>query len=683
MSLYVGVQLECQQAFGTFRPAVRYYFAGSGANGRVLLVWFHRDPQYWRAHTITVPQAEFEALVTGPAPKLRPSPVQWELPEWLHEVERINFDAREAHRYPAKKSTYRRQVEHRLMLLADALKAEGEILQAVKPLRVLSRYARKAGRNAHPHRFQTWFFAYVLHGRNLWALKQATHRRGTWKRDAADKKDRKFGRPPRNPSWCFNSASPEMRAQCKKSYLARCGLGVSLVKIHRRALLEDFGCEVFTDVHGARLFTHPENRAFPSYQQFYYAVIKAVGRDAVRCTLYGPERIRSKARVERGNYTAQYSNVLDAVEVDAFYTERPRAVRSDEVSAPLAVARAVCATSGAIVGVGFSWGKENADAYRSMLFCMVTDKRYIARLYGITERYLACWTAVGLPPHFRSDRGPAGIPTLVDELACRFPVKSIVPSYSGQSKPVVESSHPREVQHEGAPRYRASDLDPVEMMKRELLRAVSDNESSDISNRLDDCAIHDFFAEGRPATPASYWDYLEARGRTSARRMSLTEAVRAFWTPIDAEVDRYGVRLRNRHYVSDAFLDSPFMQRLGAKGIDAKLRIYLLPLAVRYIWAEVDGNLLELEAQTKVRIDKRELAVPLSELQKTSDELTALRSQTQVHGCAALAEGEEHFYDLTGKDWDAGRLVNGRPPPLDQQRQEEMRVAKGSGKKSR
>lgn len=61
----------------------------------------------------------------------------------------------------------------------------------------------------------------------------------------------------------------------------------------------------------------------------------------------------------------------------------------------------------------------------------------------------------------------------------------------------METTHPKSTQLEGAPTYLLSDLNVIQMMKRELFRAAAKNHSKDISPRLSDQAIRDFHSEGR------------------------------------------------------------------------------------------------------------------------------------------------------------------------------------------
>ena len=556
-------------------------------------------------------------------------------------------------------STCRQQVESRLFKIASALERSAEILKAPSPLKAIAATAYEGEKSNHPHRLQLWFFAYVLHAENQWTLKQPTHRNGRWSRRDDAHRDRKFGRAALEGS-CFGWSSAAMRVDIVKHYLDHCGLGKTMRWIHGTVLRERYRCVTVPDADGNDTWMHPENKPFPSYGQFRFVVVDELTLEFVQVQVYGEARMKSKAVANDGCQTAQYANLLEEVQVDAYFvSERPRSIHSSDPSEPLCVAEAVCVTSGAVVGVGFSLGSETGEAYRSMLFCMAAPKDYIARLYGVPTEKLP-WIMQGICAAFTSDRGPAGHRNLADRLEQKFPVKTIAPSYDGQAKAPVESTHPRDTRLEGAPSYVVSELNVIQMVKRELMRAASRNHTKDISRRLSDQAIRDFASDRRVTTPHHYWDYLSKRLRTSARQLTLERAVRSFWTPISLPVDRDGVKLGHRHYTSAAFKATGYMKQVG-RTTDLEISAFTLSLVVRSIWVEVDGHLLELEATQRVRVGDEDRLVPLSELEETADLLATLRSRTRTSIGAATNRAETDFEEITGIPWSAGQRHGGAP----------------------
>jgi hypothetical protein len=315
-----------------------------------------------------------------------------------------------------------------------------------------------------------------------------------------------------------------------------------------------------------------------------------------------------------------------------------------------------------------------------MLFCMAAPKSYIAWLYGIPEGHLN-WIMQGLPSNFVSDRGPGGHRKVANRLQQAFPIKSIVGSYAGQSKACAESSHPRDVKLEGAPKYKQSELNAIQMAKRELYRAASDNHSSNIAPRLTDQEIIDFRREGRVATPHHYWQYLDQRCRTHARSLSLEDAVRAFWTPIKLTVDRYGVRHRHRHFSSESFVASDLHRKLAGRADTVEVQGYMLSLVVRCIWVEHDGRLFQVEAVSRSRIDKDDLNICDADLEHVEGERAALESSTRISASAAAARAESQFSEATGKGWHAGGLRNGVPKRVSGTAAHESQVIKGKSRR--
>lgn len=692
--MYIGVQLQTLEGWGSFKKDTRYYLAGNRQDvidgvtvSTVLIVWFSQSSsnwQKWRVNTMILPRSDLEKALTTTPPNLIKASRQFNLPPWLEEVDSTNFDTVEERRQAVlarststgqkKSRSYRLQVEERLIKIAPVLEIAQEILQSPDPLRAINE-AVKSDPTCHPHRAQTWFFAYVLHGQSEWALKQPTHKNGTWKRGAENHKDKKFGRPSLAGT-CFGWSSVDIRAQIVDCYVRYSDLGKTMLSIHRKSLREDFGCVTVVDGNGCDTWIHPNNKPFPSYGQFRYVVVQELGLEYVQTQVYGHARMKLKAEVNIENQTGQYASILEDLQVDAYYiSERPKSVNSDEATEPLVVAEGVCVTTGAVVGLGFSLGAENGEAYRSLLFCMAVPKDYIARLYGIPPEKLN-WSMRGLSPAFTSDRGPAGHRKIVDRLEQQFPIKTIAPSYDGQAKAAVETTHPKNVQLEGQPSYVVSNLNVMQMIKREVLRAAAKNHSKDISARLSNQAIQDFVKEGRLATPHHYWQYLSERLRTCARELNIEEAVRAFWTSCKLPVDKDGVRFRHRHFTSHALKKSSLMKQVGLVR-NLEVQAYTLSLVVRTVWVEIGGELIELEAASRVRVGDEDQLITLSEYEATAKMLASLKSRTRTSAQAAINRAEVVCKEITGVSWDAGTRKIGGIPKLMGSVVHEAKVAKG------
>lgn len=662
--MHIGMQLFAPNGFHSLSKSTRYYLAERRVeDGAALLVWFEggRERQR-RVRFIRLGRLEFERALLEDPPALVPADKQRELPEWLQEFEGLNLDEIEEFRYKGKQETYRQQVERTLSHISLALKNKREILSSDDPLKELSRYAYSGGRNLHPHRIQVWFFSFILHGENVWALKRGSKGTGKWDRSDEKHASQKFGRPSLTDGSMYGWSLAQIdQENIVDSYLAYCGLGVTMAEIYRRALTESFGCRAQEQSESGRLrLYHSENKPFPSYGQFRYVIVKEFGLTQVQTTVLGAPRMRSNAKHNEGNFTRPYANVLESLVVDAYHvSDRARAYRSNNPMPALIAARGICETTAGVVGIGFSLGAESGEAYRSMLFCMAISKAEFARLIGIPPEHLN-WIMEGLPPSFTSDRGPAAAKDLVDHLIVSFPIKTIIPSHSGQSNAVVEASHPKSVGLEGAPTYQQSDLDLVKLIKREVYRACRDNHTKDISDRLSDEAVMEFRQRGWPATPHYYWKYLQERLRTSGHSISMEQAVRAFCTPVQFDVDCDGVRYRSHWFNSGRFKKTG-IQDEAANVANFKLRGYVLSLAMRYVWVEVKGELIEVEACSRVRVDGADLYIPLSEMERFAEERKALKSATRESAVAADVDARAKFEQANGQSWNSGHRRTGSP----------------------
>ena len=126
---------------------------------------------------------------------LKPMAPQLNLPEWLADVQDAVFDSAKQVNMKTRKRSPTQEVEKRLMDISALLEMENEILSSANPLAAIGRIGRKQIKHVHVARLQLWFFAYILYGRNIWALKPPTHNNGTWSRQSEQHKDTLFGRP--------------------------------------------------------------------------------------------------------------------------------------------------------------------------------------------------------------------------------------------------------------------------------------------------------------------------------------------------------------------------------------------------------------------------------------------------------------------------------------------------------
>lgn len=655
-----GVQLYAPVPFDSFRSKVRYYFGGDAVDACVHLVWFNDELHGRRVRLITLPRAKLEAYLTSDPPRLKIFDVQLELPEWLPEDEGINFQLVESDRAKKPKQTIKEQCDARVLTISSAIERNQEIFASPDPIALLNVLAREAGSRVHPHRFQVWFFAYFLHGENLWALKRARGATGKWDRRGEAHGDKKFGLPSGDDGNCFNSPGWKAHEEMESFYLDRCGLGVSMRSIWIDFLIEKCKCEIVVDANGQHTFVRSDGGPIYSYNQFNGFIVDLFGLDAVHITKYGAPRIRRKSSTNDGNYSSQYARILEGLEVDAYYCpERPRTMIGDGPADPLVVAVGIDPKTSHATGVGFSVGAETSEVYRAMLFCSVVPRAYTERMYGLPKDSLKDWLLLGYPSNVRSDRGPGGVRGLVQDLEARFPIKTVVPASEPLSKATVEASNPRHTQVEGSPTYVLSALNTMQMIKREVFGARLSTFKRNISDKLSDEEIDTLQREGRSATPHDYADYLLKRLATAGRMMSMSQAVRALWTPIKLTVGADGVRHRHRIFTSSDYLKSEFRRRLGTKEVEVSG--YGLSAVFTILWLELDGKLVEVEAASKSRQDAEDRLMPKAEVEAIADQRKKLEARTRRTGAAAEARARQIFEATEKVGWNEGERRSGTP----------------------
>lgn len=654
----VGIQLEAPDGLGSMTCGTRYYYSGRHEQLGALLISFIKGKSgRWRPDYLHISADLFEKELTASPPGIRPCKQQFQLPEPIKELEGINFEGL-ASSPGSEKKTHKQLAESRLSALAPLLDKEDEILRSDSPIRFISKIGRDFGSRVHPHDLQYWFFAYILHGRNLWSLKAASQRNGTWNRAEEAHANKKFGRPSLSGKRA-GCPSAQIEERILNSYLKHCESGKSLTTIHREACVSEFGCQVTSDGLDGRKFVHRQNLPFPTYGQYHYVVNKHFGAKQVQLTKYGSSRMSRASDVDQGNTTGRLANILEHVEIDVYHCDVRASSCQGEVMPPLCVARAICATTGAVLGIGFSLGGETKVAYRAMLWSMAVDKSLVADVYGISAGQLD-WPIKGLSRALLSDRGPGGHRSLIDKGDAVLAKKTLTPSFTPKSKPNIESGNPRSYDQEGAPSYLQSELQIGALMKQEVFRAAAHNRSTSIADRLSPAMVVDFHRLGLTATPQSLWRYLDERLRTSAAYIDSDNAARKFLQQWECSLDRVGVLFNTIHYNSNELRDNGLHEKLVRSKVKT-LTAYSVSLAHRVLWVEIQGRLYKLEALRRIRYDEEELNVPISELENINKQKRQLESRTRESIVAAQVELADTVHQQTGQYLGSGRRRGGSP----------------------
>ncbi len=650
--MHIGIQLIAPDGFQLLEKGEVYHLLRNDARReRVLLVHFLPSSQGYEGTLVILNRSCFEsALVDG---LIAPCPAQSMLPPWLTKLEGVALKDRDRRRRHAKKSHFDR-INERYQHIKPLIERLDEVLAADFPDKIIARHARVSKPQQNEKRLQLWFYAFLCFGRDPWVLMPPFHKCGTTRKPL--RADQKMGRRSLTKGAHHGyGCDEEMIEKIKTAYQKYCGLGVSMKTIYAKAMTEKFGCHVRRNANGAKTYYHPAGNPFPSYDQFRYRVEREFGRNKIQRIRYGEARMRTRLSASEGPYSEAVANLLERVELDCFYVlELPRGPIEGNALPPLGVVRGRCVGSGKLVGIGFSLGNENHTAYRMMLFCMAIDKRSFGRLFGL-EIVHEDWSGAGMSPHLLTDRGPGAKQAAEMEPAAVSPIRGFAPAWSGQSKATIESSHPRNTELEGAPSYVTSELNPVQLARREIERLIHDNQALNVSPRL----TPEMVAARVVPCPNGIWNYLNDRARTDATSIPFDTAVRWFLTPIEVKIKNDGAYFHEQRYDSNALRDTGLVDRVAAHG-EVTVVGYLLDLCVRYIWVEVDEQIIELQAKLAIRDDDEQLYMSLEELVEFASEKRRMASEFRVHQHAVGSEYVQRVKQATGRLPDAGQRKSGR-----------------------
>ncbi|ANH76273.1 hypothetical protein ACS15_4739 [Ralstonia insidiosa] len=650
--MMMGTQLVAPNGHKSLNMGVTYHFlSNSAANPQVYLAWFWKGPNdHPDSAIIGMPRSEFEegllsgGIVVATQPRTRPF---W----FTHDLSYGELMAVDALRSKSKK-TLTERVEERFSAIAPLLEREQEILRSDTANKIINRMARELGKNET--RMRLWFIAYLAFGREPWALCPNYSNIG---RHSRAHQTRKAGRSSlsrgKGSGWPVDEA---MAKAIEDSYVTYRGPAVTLASIYSKAMNHVFGCKVSTDGRLAKRYFHPAGKPFPSYGQYRYHVRKAFGQDQVQRSVYGDVRTRNRLRAPEGRFSQAVANVMEKLEADGRYTkDYPTSPHCKTLLPPLCVVAIVDVASSCTVGVGFSLNSETSEAYRMALFSMAIPKKRFAELFGLTL-FDGAWECEGLPSFLIADNGPGKKLLAVEFDQTSIPMRECTPSWFAQSKATVESSNPRKIKVEGQPAYVQSDLSPVRMAVREILRVVRDNHKRDVSAKL----TPDMIAAGVLPTSAGIWSYLSARGRTDANPISFDRAVRSFLSPTTFTLRSDGAYLLHRCFNSQALRETGIFESL-ANGQTINVRGYVLDMCVRHVWLDIRGRIIQVDAVFAIR--DQDYLLSFAELQDLAAQQAISESQLREHINAIDSEVRQLFEQTTGMDWDAGKRKAGHPSP--------------------
>lgn len=648
----IGVKLQSPEGWHSIPTGIDVHFLKNNyQKGRVLFVHFKIEEKGMaKALLISLPKHKFEEGLSFN--KIVPCSVQPTLPPWLSEMEGLDLTQIDTYRTVNAKKSHHERVNDRFLHIATAVNNFETIMNADDPQKEINKHARLCTPVQNESRFSLWLLTYLCFGRNIWTLLPPFHKIGHW--DRMLHPETKLGAPSKAFGKSYgHGMNPELAKQCIKSYFKRATLGKYMVTIYQEAMSYDFSCHYITQKNGMKIFVSADGLPFPTYDQFRYQIHKEIGKERVQKQLYGEVRYRTRIASSKGRFSEEVANLMERVEADAYYlSEKPVGFIDKTTLPPLCIVTGRDVLSGSMLGIGFSFGKERSTAYRMMLFSMAVSKVYFCQLFGI-QISPDEWMNEGLPGHFGIDRGPGARKDLIAAIEERFPIGDMAPSWSGQSKATVESSHPRDVKIEGQPIYVNSNLNPVELARREIMRLITFNNSANMEDRIDPQSE---LAHVVPS-PNGLWSFYDQLYRNDAQPISKEDAIRCFLTPIVLNVREDGVYIKSRKYYSEELRDAGLLDTPGM----TKVQGYILDMAVRYVWVEFKGRLIETPAMLKMRGDDESLYISTAELEQWDEQRSKTLSAFRLHQQATKTDMMHRYKSSTGKEFNPGKQFSGKP----------------------
>jgi hypothetical protein len=671
--MQIGTQLIAPEGFdGLCKDTVYHFLRSDSLRERVMLVEFRRktnkerqqnfqkeeasvtsgSSMHYRPLVHFLSRSRFEYGIEAELISVRDEPD--ELPPWFG-----GLTVQDIGRYllskPNQKRSHQDRIDQTLVYLWPLVNNVNQILQAEFPDRLINSHARSCKPVQHETRLRTAFYAYLCFGMQRLALHYAAHQIGRWDRLLHT---RKFGRPSRinGSHYGFGSNDPKMIEEILEGYRRYAGAGQHMSRIYHLTLTKIFGCVVQKNPNGMRVFVHPSGHPFPSLGQFIYRVAQVFPLEQRQIHKYGYTRVRNRLTHSQGRFAESVGNLMERTEQDAYCCEQVAVGYLPGSHLPaLWVARIRCMVSGMIVGIGFSVGAELASAYRMAWFCAAIDKVLFAKLFGM-ELKTDDWPSIGISPHLINDRGP-GSTAKADPTSASFmpTIKEAAPSYAGQSKASIETKHPKRVKLEGKPSYKETRATIPQLAVQEIFRVVIDNNSTDISDRLNNKMLTDVALP----TPVESWKYFNRRGRNHALAMTFEQAVRVYLDPIELVVRDDGIYFHEIRYSTDHPSFSVQLQKAHSQG---RFRIsgYMFSACVRHLWIEIGAALLQVDAMLNIRDGNEQLYISFVE----AEQLAQVRKNGQLRlkssRPAVNAEFEEMYRLVTGQTFDHSILKFGR-----------------------
>lgn len=471
------------------------------------------------------------------------------------------------------------------------------------------------------------------------ALHPATLSNGSWDRT------KKLSKPEEIPLGARWRLPPDIKKSCVRAFEKHAALGMTLKEVFIASISdpEFFRCrieEVGKGYHRKLNVVPSVGVKIPSLYQYRYALHAEFGIQAVHIKLYGKSRYRNNSKTSIGRTTEELCRFLEKVEIDAYFVNKRPASKEGAVVPDCGpcIIRIVDILSGAVVGIGASERGENVQALLDAIYSMVIGLDKIARRYGIDDYGPDDVPPPGINSWLIFDRGAA---STWEEAVKHFGIKVLTPKGQGQSKPTVESTHPRDRDINEAHLIIQSGFTAVELIREAIIDAIKVNKTKNVTYRLPD----EMLDEGVLGNPLSMCRWLTDRRRTCARQMNHHAAVREFLEKFEFSVQADGVYLHGQRFDSEELRKSGVLEMPGQK---RRVYGYLVGMATRNVWIDFKGRLWEAYYTTPTfeRSDEKGASVSILAARNELRRATAREQNNQA--IAAELEGQQALENVTG-----------------------------------
>lgn len=518
------------------------------------------------------------------------------------------------------------------------------------------------GERCNTKRFRFWVLTYLVFGPEIEVLQPNDWNKGKFNRDDAKQK---MGRPCKVGKYFNHKMTVDDKEKFRTGYVKYSGLKKNISQIYDDILVFKYNVKT-KDIHkyknGVKVIRVERDGSVPSIHQFRYWLNVNIGKEKIYKDRYGDEKARSKKIRNKGNYSEDDMNLMGIVERDAYvHEEIPKGIL-EKLLPKLWVVHLVDRMSSLIVGIGFSHGGEKAEAYRMAEFCAAIDKSVFCRLMGITNIDPDSWPSIGVSPETVTDRGPGSGVNIGSVFA------TLTPSYSPQSKPLVEASNPKKDYISGGPVHRVSNFTPMELMRHATRNLISSNDSKNVVDKFP----NRFLEEDLLCTPATLWKKFEQQGRNSAIQINFETAVRTYLNKGTAKLGDPYV-----HYCGQRYWAIQIDDVTKNSNISHEVTVYYMPMNVRQIWAEGAFGLIELSAVMLINDHEEQLHITHQELVEFNEIKKKCNSIVETHKIAVNVERNAVTFEETGRGFSPNNVKKGRPKNRSLSAKAEMKLLGG------